>query len=541
MSLKTGNKLVRMYKVFSLAFVILLQIYWYKLSRKRETEWEKLWGEIGRKFRETLFELEGLLIKIGQILSTRSDLLPKAFVREIEELTDQVPPSEWQEIEQILQKEWGPSYKHSFRSIEKRAIASASIGEVYKAVLHDGTEMAIKVKRPHIDSIVATDFRILRIVLWFVEHFVPIPKGFIHFKVLYQEVKEVIERELDYTKEQNTLQLFKERFKDMDAVKIPAVYPELSTGNVLVMEWVEGVRLTNIKELEHLQINRKETAQRLLQIFLPQWLEPGIFHADPHPGNLLLAKDGKIILLDFGMIGSISKKDASYFQGLIESYLAKNYAKAADCLFHLGFLLPGADTRMIEKMIAELFEMQPEQFSEVDLLALQKEMNQMIRALPIQVPTRFVFLGRSFAAIEGIILQLVPEEDLVELSKPVFLKWLSKQGNHKWSYVWQWFQSQPAFKVIHSLTEFLNAPQKMIELKETEQLRQFQFTIFESHKKYLFQLSMIGLAGIGAGVYFSGLLVLCLAGGLTFISIVGFFAVCFKQRKWLKYMQGKRR
>lgn len=165
----------------------------------------------------------------------------------------------------------------------------------------------------------------------------------------------------------------------------------------------------------------------------------------------------------------------------------------------------------------------------------------MIRALPIQVPTRFVFLGRSFAAIEGIILQLVPEEDLVEISKPVFLKWLSKQGNHKWSYVWQWFQSQPAFKVIHSLTEFLNAPQKMIELKETEQLRQFQFTIFESHKKYLFQLSMIGLAGIGAGVYFSGLLVLCLAGGLTFISIVGFFAVCFKQRKWLKYMQGKRR
>jgi predicted unusual protein kinase regulating ubiquinone biosynthesis (AarF/ABC1/UbiB family) len=529
-----------MAKVLSMAFGILLQIYWYKIWHKRDAEWEKLWGKIGRMFRETLFELEGLLIKIGQILSTRADLLPKPFIHEIEGLTDQVPPSEWQEIEQILQQEWGPSYYQNFRSIEKTAIASASIGEVYKAVLHDGKETAIKVKRPQIDTIVATDFRILRIILWFVEHFVPIPKGFIDFQVLYQEVKEVIERELDYMKELNTLQLFRDRFKKIDVVKIPAVYPELCTVNVLVMEWVEGVRLTNLEELERLQLNRKETAQRLIQVFLPQWLEPGIFHADPHPGNLLLSKDGKIILLDFGMIGDISKKDASYFQGLIESYLAKNYTKAVDCLFHLGFLLPGADARVIEKMMAEFFALQPAQLNEVDLLALQKEMNQMIRALPIQVPTRFVFLGRSFAAIEGLILHLVPEEDLVELSKPVFLKWLSKQGNHKWSFVWQWFQSQPAFKMVHSVTEFLNAPQKIIELKETEQRRLFQFTIYENQKKYLFQLSLLGFIGIGAGLYLSNQLFL-LAGGITSISMIGFAIASFRQKKWLKYMHERRR
>lgn len=523
-----------------MAFGILLQIYWYKICHKQDAEWERLWGKIGRIFRETLFELEGLLIKIGQILSTRADLLPKPFIHEIEDLTDQVPPSEWQEIEQILRQEWGPSYYQYFRSIEKTAIASASIGEVYKAVLHDGKETAIKVKRPQIDTIVATDFRILRIILWFVEHFVPIPKGFIDFKVLYQEVKEVIERELDYKKELNTIQWFRDRFKEMDVVKIPAVYPELSTVNILVLEWVEGVRLTNLEELERLQLNRKETAQRLIQVFLPQWLEPGIFHADPHPGNLLLSKDGKIILLDFGMIGNISKKDASYFQGLIESYLAKNYAKAVDCLFHLGFLLPGTDTRVIEKMIAEFFALQPAQLSEVDLLALQKEMNQMIRALPIQVPTRLVFLGRSFAAIEGLILHLVPEEDLVELCKPVFLKWLSKQGNHKWSFVWQWFQSQPAFKMVHSFTEFLNAPQKIIELKETEQRRQFQFTIYENQKKYLFQLSMLGFIGIGAGLYLSNQLFL-LAGGITAISMIGFAITSLRQKKWLRYMHERRR
>lgn len=164
----------------------------------------------------------------------------------------------------------------------------------------------------------------------------------------------------------------------------------------------------------------------------------------------------------------------------------------------------------------------------------------MIRALPIQVPTRLVFLGRSFAAIEGLILHLVPEEDLVELCKPVFLKWLSKQGNHKWSFVWQWFQSQPAFKMVHSFTEFLNAPQKIIELKETEQRRQFQFTIYENQKKYLFQLSMLGFIGIGAGLYLSNQLFL-LAGGITAISMIGFAITSLRQKKWLRYMHERRR
>lgn len=538
--MKTRKQLIRMLRVLSVAFVILIKIYWYKFRRKSDEEWEMLWGKIGEMFKETLFELEGLLIKIGQILSTRSDLLPKAFIREIEDLTDHVPPSEWREIERILQQEWGPSYQQYFHFIEKKSVASASIGEVYQGILQDGRKIAIKVKRPKIDAIVETDFRILKMILSFVRYFVRIPKGFINFKILYQEVIEVIERELDYSKELHTIQLFRERFKDVDAVHIPDVYPEWSTANVLVMEWVDGVRLTSLEDLERLGVSRKETAQRLIQIFLPQWLEPGIFHADPHPGNLLLANDGKIILLDFGMIGNISKKDATYFQGLIESYLSKNPAKAAACLAHLGFLLPGADVRIIEKMIAEFIDFQPSQLNEVDLLALQKEMNQMIRALPVQVPTRFVFLGRSFAAVEGIVLHLVPEEDLVELSKPVFLKWLSKQGNSKWSFVWQWFQSQPAFKLFHSVIEFLHAPQKIEALKETEQRRQFQFTMYENNKKLCFQFILLGLAGLGIGLYTSHILILYFAGGVIFIGISGFLLTSSRQKKWLKFMQEKR-
>ncbi|MEH7110722.1 ABC1 kinase family protein [Bacillus sp. JJ1764] len=284
--MKTKSKMARASKVLSLFFGIFLQIYWYKIRKKPKAEWDHLWERIGERFRNTLFDLEGLLIKIGQILSTRADLLPNTFIKQIEDLTDQVPPSNWSEIEEILEKEWGNKFHQNFQSIEKVAIASASIGEVYKGVLKGGTEVAIKVKRPNIDSVIQTDFRILSFIIWFADHFIPMPKGFINFRVLFKELKQVIERELDYSKELDTILFFQERFKVMEQVKIPNVYPELSTSDVLVMEWVDGIRLTDLKALDKNKVSGEEMAQLLLKVFFPQWLEPGMFHADPHPGNV---------------------------------------------------------------------------------------------------------------------------------------------------------------------------------------------------------------------------------------------------------------
>ncbi|MGG1397409.1 AarF/UbiB family protein [Bacillus salipaludis] len=538
--MKPRNKLTRTTKVLFMAFIIFLQIYWYKIRRKPKDKWEKLWGEIGERFRKTLFELEGLLIKIGQILSTRADLLPSAFIQQIEDLTDHVPPSNWNEIKEILEKEWGNSLNKNFISIEKTAIASASIGEVYKGVLQDGTEVAIKVKRPNIDAVIQTDFRTLSIIIWFADHFVPMPKGLINFKVLFKELIQVIERELDYSKELDTILSFRERFKDMDVMQIPSVYSELSTPNVLVMEWVEGIKLTDIKGLEQLTESREELAKRLFKIFLPQWLEPGIFHADPHPGNVLISKEGKIILLDFGMVGEISKQDAAYFQGLIQSILSKNYPKAVDCLIHLGFLLPEAESRTIERLLAELISIQPSQLKEMDILALKMELNDILQALPIQVPTRFVFLGRSFVTIEGIIRNLAPDAELIDLMKHVFIEWLGKQGN-KWSFVWQWIQSQPIFKIFHSVMGFLDTPQKLEMLKENEQKRLFQFTIYENHKKQLFQLTLIGFTGIVVGIYTTSSIIWQMSCGVTAISVAGYFICSYRQKKWMKYMHEKRR
>ncbi|MCD8508621.1 MAG: AarF/UbiB family protein [Bacillus sp. (in: Bacteria)] len=175
--MKVKSKLRRMTKVLWMAFIIFIQVYWYKFTKKSPQEWDKLWESIGKRFRRTLFELEGLLIKIGQLLSIRGDLLPQSFIRQIQDLTDKVPPSEWREIEAILISEWSGAIEDHFLSIEKTAVASASIGEVYKGVLQDGSEVAVKVQRPNIQSIVQTDFRTLKIIIGSLTTSSPFQKG----------------------------------------------------------------------------------------------------------------------------------------------------------------------------------------------------------------------------------------------------------------------------------------------------------------------------------------------------------------------------
>ncbi|MCR6097518.1 AarF/ABC1/UbiB kinase family protein [Salipaludibacillus agaradhaerens] len=537
----TTGRFKRMYKTIAFALTIFIRIYWYKIRKKTQSEWDYLWKDIGKDFRNLLFDLEGLLIKIGQLLSIRADLLPRPFIEQIQDLTDQVPPSSWQEIEKVLAEEWKNSVEDHVTHVETEAIASASIGEVYRATLKNGEKVAVKVQRPKIQEIVETDFRTLSIIIWFANHFVPLPKGFINLNVLFKELKQVIEQELDFSKEKQSLLTFKKRFEDYEGVLIPSVVEELSTSKVLVMEWVDGIKLTDEAALNHLNITKQELAKRLTELFLPQWLEPGSFHADPHTGNLLLSKEGKIILLDFGMIGTISKNDAMNFQRLIESLLSKNYSQAVEALIQLDFLLPDAEPRTMEKVLAEFMTFQPSQLQEMDIMSLKLEMTNMIQALPIQVPTRFVFLGRSFMTIEGILAMLIGEDEIIDEVKPVFLKWLRKQGNTKWHFVWYWLQSHPMFKIVHTVNDFLRLPERMEDLKELEQRRQFQFTMYENSKRHCFQVTLIGGIGGGIGFYTSESMLGYIGLGVGVLGLLSYGVMNYKLRKWLKYMHPKRK
>jgi predicted unusual protein kinase regulating ubiquinone biosynthesis (AarF/ABC1/UbiB family) len=524
----------RMWKVLTFALSVFVRVYWYKLRRKSPADWDNLWVDIGSKFRQLLFELEGLLIKVGQMLSIRADLLPHSFIKQIEDLVDQVPPTDWEEIKKVLEKEWGGSLEEKLQSIEPKAIASASIGEVYQGMLKDGTKVAIKVQRPTIRSIVQTDFRSLSMIIWFAHHFAPVPKGFISFKQLFKELKLVIERELDFAKEQESALYFQQRFKNVVGLIIPQVYQDLSTSKVLVMEWVDGVRITDTDALEKFSVDREELAQRLFRVFIPQWLEEGMFHADPHAGNVLVQSDGTLVLLDFGMVGEITKNDASNFQRLLEAVLFKNYSKAAEVLVDLGFLLPNANLKIIEKMLSDALALNLNQLKELDILALKKEMNSIVKSLPIQVPTRFVFLGRSFVTIEGMVHTISPDQMTIDIVKPAFMDWINDSETNKWKLILKWIQSQPVFQLFHTVTDLVNKPQQYLEQRETQQLREFQFTMFENQKKQSFGLGVVGIIGALAGMFLYSPLLWQASAGVVGISLLAYMVSSWKQKKWLR-------
>ncbi|MFJ7736199.1 ABC1 kinase family protein [Lysinibacillus sp. NPDC097287] len=534
--MKNRKSWFRMWKILSFAFSMFLQVYWYRIRKKSAVEWDVLWEKLGRQFRQTLFELEGVLIKVGQFISIRKDLLPSSFVDQIQDLVDQVPPSPWEEIKYVLENEWGNSIENVLLSIETKAVASASIGEVYRGRLKDGTNVAIKVQRPSIPSLMRTDFRSLAIIIWFAHHFAPVPKGFINFKMLFKELKYVIEKELDFKKELETIHHFRDRFESYQQLTIPNIYPDISTSQVLVMEWIDGVRITDIDFLETSQINREELAQRLIRIFLPQWLEAGIFHADPHARNVLVKSDGTIVLLDFGMVGEISRKDANNFQHLIQAILLKNFAQAAEALKDLGFLLPGANLKIIENLLKEILTLDLNQVKEMDLFAVKKEMNDMLKLLPIQVPTRFIFLGRSFITIEGMLLTINPNNEILDIIKPAFADWLKQGNSNNWKFILQWMNALPIFKIFHSVQDLIETPQRLLAQKETLQQREFYFSIYENQKKHTLLLSVLGFIGIFSGMYLQYHVLSKVSGGLIVISSIVYIVSSWRQRKWLKFM-----
>ncbi|WP_113970059.1 AarF/ABC1/UbiB kinase family protein [Rossellomorea aquimaris] len=535
--MKSEKKLWRMWKVLSLALSIVVRVYWYRIRGKSQWEKEKLWERIGKEFKETLFELNGVLIKVGQLLSIREDLLPRGFINQVQDLVDHVPPSPWEEIEKVLEREWDSSVTTKVQAIDQEAVASASIGEVYKATLLDGKQAAIKVQRPEIPSLVKTDFRSLSIIIWFARRFAPVPKGFIDFKMLYQELKQVIEQELDFSKEMNTAVSFKQRFKDHPNVKIPAMYPELCTDKVLVMEWVDGVRLNDRKAFESYGLDGQKLAQELFRLFLPQWLEPGIFHADPHAGNILLQPDGTFVLLDYGMIGEISKRDSTHFQDLLEGILLKNFRKAAEALSQLGFLLPDASPKTIEPVLKEFVTLDMEQFKQMDLISVKKEINEMVKSLPVQVPTRFIFLGRSFATIEGLVHTLSPDEETLDVVKPAFMDWVKDSNTNKWELLLKWVSAQPLFQTVQKIRQLLDLPEKALEQKDHHQQNEFQFVVFENQKKQAFILLLFGgvgaFTGLGFDVDFLWQGSLVVSG----LSLVGYLFISSRQKRWLKRLR----
>src|SRR6266849_1144306 len=312
-------------------------------------------------FRQTAIQLGGLMIKLGQFLSSRADLLPEQALAVLISLQDEVPAEPFSHVVSVIETELGKPVDQLFSVLERKATAAASLGQVHNALLAStGEEVAVKVQRPNIDQLVRMDLGSLKFVIRVITRFVN-TGNFIDLMGVYREFERTVYEEIDYLTEAANCKRFEEMFQEDPTIYIPKVYDEYTTRRVLVLEWIDGIKINEYDALEAAGIDRLEVANRAVQAYFHQFFEEGFFHADPHPGNIFvkhgLPGTGPIIeFVDFGMVGSLTTSMKKALKELFLSFVTRDSETMVQALSQLGFIGAGANVSAIERGLSLLLE-----------------------------------------------------------------------------------------------------------------------------------------------------------------------------------------
>ncbi|WOG93658.1 hypothetical protein DCAR_0312944 [Daucus carota subsp. sativus] len=409
---------------------------------------------LAKWLKESILRLGPTFIKIGQQFSTRVDILAQEYVDQLSELQDQVPPFPSETAISILEEELGGPVDDIFDHFSYEPIAAASLGQVHRAKLK-GREVVCKVQRPGLKDLFDIDLKNLRVIAEYLQKVDPKSDGAKRdWVAIYDECANVLYQEIDYTKEAANAELFASNFKDMDYVKVPTIYWEYTTPQVLTMEYVPGIKINRIQALDQLGVDRKRLGRYAVESYLEQILSHGFFHADPHPGNIAVddVNGGRLIFYDFGMMGSISQ---NIREGLLEVFYGvyeKDPNKVLDAMVQMGVLVPTGDMTAVrrtaqfflvsfeerlaaqrkerELATAELGFKKPLSKEEKiekkkqRLAAIGEDLLAIAADQPFRFPATFTFVVRAFSVLDGIGKGLDPRFDITEIAKPYALELL---------------------------------------------------------------------------------------------------------------------
>ena len=370
-----------------------------------------------RKLRETLLDLGPAFIKFGQMLSTRPDVLPPAYVEELAALQDRVPPAPWPEAREVLEGELGP-VDEVFAAFEREPISGASIGQVYVARLDEGgaagrgpTDVAVKVLRPGVRPRVEADLRIIRTLLPLVTRLAPPGQRFT-LENLADEYAATIRQEMDYAHEARRQELVRANFADDPGVRIPPVVAGLTTDRVIVSQYVEGTKISNVSTLRSMGVDTTELAERLLRTYIRMILEDGVFHADPHPGNLAVTPDGRVVFYDFGIVGRVSDETRD---GIFDFYVAisrNDVDNMINAFIDMGALDPEVDREIARRMFNLMLDnVRGREIDDERVEDLIDELQEEMYEFPMRVPRDLALLFRTTTVLEGIFYTLDDDYD----------------------------------------------------------------------------------------------------------------------------------
>ncbi|MDY7015333.1 MAG: AarF/ABC1/UbiB kinase family protein, partial [Cyanobacteriota bacterium] len=311
----------------------LWRMLWDDWSRQTEKNKYKRAAEL----RHTLTRLGPTFIKVGQALSTRPDLIRKDYLEELTKLQDQLPPFDSAIAFAIIEQELGRSLQEAYREISPQPVAAASLGQVYRAVLHGGEEVAVKVQRPNLKPTLTRDLYLMRWAASWIAPWLPLNLGH-DLTLIVDEFGTKLFEEIDYLNEGRNAEKFAANFQDDPTVKVPAIYWRYASHRVLTLEWIEGYKLTDPESIRALGLDPNEIVKIGVVSGLRQLLEFGFFHADPHPGNLFATPDGRMAFIDFGMMDQLNEKTKETLAASVVHLINKDYYALADDFVALGFL-----------------------------------------------------------------------------------------------------------------------------------------------------------------------------------------------------------
>ena len=360
---------------------------------------------------ESLLTLGPTFVKLGQLLSSRPDVLPPVYLDVLSALQDDVPPAAWADARDVLEDELGP-VEDRFDAFETTAISGASLGQVYRAEAA-GQAVAVKVRRPGVEALVAADLRVIRwsmpLLLWAVDE----SRAF-SLENLADEFAKTIREEMDYEREAAMLEAIRTNFAGDDRYRFPRVIESHSSARVLTMEYVPGTKITDVERLDANGVDRKQLATTLQRAYLQMIVEDGVFHADPHPGNLSVTDDGEIIFYDFGMSGHV---DEAVQEQIVAFYLAvanQDIDAILDALIEVGTLSPDADRAvMAEVMELAIADARGEDVEDYRVQQIVSQVEDSIYEFPFRLPKDMALIMRVATVVEGVCLTLDPDFDFI--------------------------------------------------------------------------------------------------------------------------------
>lgn len=478
---------------------------WNWFPKKREPQAERV--------RLVLEELGPIFVKFGQILSTRQDLLPEDYANELAKLQDNVPPFSGELARKIIEQAFGKEIKDIFLEFDETPLASASIAQVHSATLKDGRKMIVKVVRPGIESIIKRDLGLMHILALQAESYWEDARKLKPISVVAEFEKNLLD-ELDLMREAANASQLRRNFSDSEVLYVPEVEWELTTSNVMVMERITGIPVSNVDALKEAGVDMKRLAENGIELFLTQVIRDSFFHADMHPGNIFVKPgangDAQIVVVDFGIMSSLSDFDQRYLAENFLAFLNRDYKKVAELHVDSGWVPAGTRVDEFESAIRTVCEpMFDRSLQTISFGSILLRLFQTARQFNMPILPQLVLLQKTLVNVEGLGRQLYPELDVWKTTKPLFEHWMSKRVGISG------LIDNTRYNIPHWLDRLPELPNKVIDLVEkmregkihvewhSEELQRLQTEMQQYNRRNI--LAIIGSSLVLGGVVLYGL------------------------------------